>query len=49
MEKPKNLYVQPLAYELSGRNAGGKWGAAWREVQGRKKWDKCNRIINKIC
>ena len=23
-------------------------GRGWREIKGRKKWDNCNSIINKI-
>ena len=23
-------------------------GAGWRRIKGRKKWDNCNSIINKI-
>ena len=35
-------------HELRGVNAGGRWGAGWRGIKGRKKWDNCNNIINKI-
>ena len=27
---------------------GGKVGAKWRGTKGRKEWDNCNSIINKI-
>ena len=26
----------------------GGGGAGWRGIKGRKKWDNCNSIINKI-
>ena len=28
-------------------NAGGRWGAVWMGIKGRKKWD-FNSIMNKI-
>ena len=31
-----------------GWGAGGKGGAGWRTTKGRKKWDNCNSIFNKI-
>ena len=44
MEKPKNLYVQPMDMEdAGGRAVQGRGGK-----RGRKKWDNCNIIINKI-
>ena len=50
MEKPKNLYVQPM-----DMNLGGGWGMlVGGMVQGKggerggRKWDNCNCIINKI-
>ena len=27
-------------------NDGGRGGAGWRGIKGRKKWDNCNSIIN---
>ena len=44
MEKPKNLYVQPMDIDISEREEG----AGWRGIKRRKKWDNCNSIINKI-
>ena len=35
-------------HELRGENAGGSEGAGWKGIKGRKKWDNCNGIINKI-
>ena len=35
-------------HELKGGNAGGRGDAGWRGIKGRKKWDSCNSIINKI-
>ena len=35
-------------YELRWWNAGESDGAGWRGIKGRKKWDNCNSIINKI-
>ena len=34
--------------ELRGWNAGGMGGAGQRGIKGRRKWDNCNSIINKI-
>ena len=49
MEKPKTLYIQPQEHELRGRASAGGWGAAGqRGIKGRKNWDNCNSIINKI-
>ena len=33
---------------VGGWNAGGKRGAGRRGIKGRKKWDNCNSIMNKI-
>ena len=33
---------------LRGRNAAGSGGVGWRGGKGRKKWDNCNSISNKI-
>ena len=36
-------------HELRGAgDAGGKGSAGQRGIKGRKKWDNCNSIINKI-
>ena len=35
-------------HDLSRGNAGGRGSAVWRGIKGRKKWDNCNSIINKI-
>ena len=35
-------------HELRWGNAGGRAGAGWRGIKGRKKWDNCNSIINEI-
>ena len=37
MKKPKNLYVQPMDMKQGGGNAGGRVGAEWRGIKGRKK------------
>ena len=29
-------------------NAGGRWGAGWRGIKGKKILDNSNSIINKI-
>ena len=44
----KELIYMTHEHELRGVNAGGRWGAGWRGIKGRKKWDNCNNIINKI-
>ena len=36
MEKPKNSHAQPMDMSQGGRDAGGKRGAGWRGVKGRK-------------
>ena len=50
MEKPKNLYVRTThGHELRGGDECWWEGCSgWREIKGRKKWDNCNSIINKI-
>ena len=35
-------------HELREGNAGGRGCAGWRGMKGRKKWDNCNSMINKI-
>ena len=44
----KELIGMTHGHELSGRNVGGKEGGWQRGIKGRKKWDNCNSIINKI-
>ena len=35
-------------HELKWGNAGGRVGTGLRGIKGRKKWDNCNSIIDKI-
>ena len=44
----KELICTTHGHELSGRIGGGRRGAGWKGIKGRKKWDSCNSIINKI-
>ena len=44
----KELKCMIHGHELRWRNDGGKGSAGQREIKGRKKWDNCNSIINKI-
>ena len=46
MQSPKNLCV--LGHELKEGNVGGRGCAGRRGIKGRKIWDNCNSIINKI-
>ena len=48
MEKPKNLICTTHGHELKwgGMLVGGECRAEGNK--GRKKWDKCNSIINKV-
>ena len=48
MEKPKNLYVQPMDMNQGQGMLEGVGGAGWKGIKGRKKWDNCYSIINKI-
>ena len=50
MEKPKDLICMTHGHELrEGQgNAGGRGGAEWSGIKGRKKWDNYNSITNKI-
>ena len=51
MEKPRNVYVQPMDMIMAGGNADGRRGTGQRGIKGRKgrkKWDNYNSIINKI-
>ena len=45
----KELICMTHGHELRWGNASG-WGGGtgWRGIKGRKKWDDCNSIINKI-
>ena len=47
-EEAKELIGMTHGHELRWGNAGGRWGTRWRRIKGRKKWDSCNSIINKI-
>ena len=44
----KELICTTHGQELRLGNAGGSGGAGWRGIKGRKKWDNCNSMINKI-
>ena len=44
----KELICTTHGRELRWGNAGGRRVAEQREIKGRKKWDNCNSIINKI-
>ena len=44
----KELICTIHGHELRWRNAGGRWGAGWRGIKGRKIQDNCNSIINKM-
>ena len=44
----KELIYMTHGHELKWGNACGREGAGWRGIMGRKKWDNCNSIINKI-
>ena len=35
-------------HELRWGNDGGKGGIEQRGIKGRKEWDNCNSIVNKI-
>ena len=47
MEKPKNLYVWPMAIKVGGWQREGEYNAEGNKREG-KNWDNCNSIINKI-
>ena len=47
-EEAKVLTCTTHSHELSWGNDGGRGSARQREIKGRKKWDNCNSIINKI-
>ena len=44
----KELIYMTRGHELRWRNVGGRGGTGKRGIKGRKKWDNCNSIINKI-
>ena len=44
----KELTYMTHGHELRWGNYGGRVGTGGREIKGRKKWDICNSIINKI-
>ena len=44
----KELMCMTHGHELRGGNSGGREGTGQRGIKGRKKWDNCNSIINKI-
>ena len=44
----KELIYTTHGHELRWGNAGGRGGTGRRGIKGRKKWDNCNSIINKI-
>ena len=45
--KAKELMCMTHSHELGGKSCWGV-GARQRGIKGRKKWDNCNSIINKI-
>ena len=47
MEKPNNLYAQPMDMNWVGGIAGVKWGIKQRGTKG-GNWNNYNSIINKI-
>ena len=44
----KELICMTHGHELKWGNDGGRGGTGQRGIKGRKKWDNCNSIINKI-
>ena len=46
--KAKKRICMIHGHELRWWTDGGRGGGGWRGKQGRKKWDSCNNIINKI-
>ena len=44
----KELVGMTHGHEVRWGNAGGSWGTAQRGIKGKKKWDNCKSIINKI-
>ena len=44
----KELICMTHGHELWWGNVVGGWHTGRREINGSKKWDNCNSIINKI-
>ena len=44
----KELMCMTHGHELSGGGCWREWGVGQRGIKGRKKWENCNSIINKI-
>ena len=44
----KEFICTTHGHEVRWWNTGGRQGAGWRGIKGRKKWDNCNSIINTI-
>ena len=44
----KELICATHGHELRGVGTGGRESAGQMRIKGRKKWDNCNSIINKI-
>ena len=44
----KELMCTTHGHELSGGGCWREWGVGQRGIKGRKKWENCNSIINKI-
>ena len=44
----KELTCTTHGHEVMEGDVGVRWYAGWRGIKGRKKWDNCNSIINKI-
>ena len=44
----KELICMTHGHELKGRNVHWRGCAGQRGIKGRKKWDNCNSIINKM-
>ena len=44
----KELICMTQGHELRGGNDGRKRGTGQWGIKGRKKWDNCNSIMNKI-
>ena len=44
----KELKCMTHGHELSWRECQWEEGEGWKGIKGTKKWDNCNKIINKI-
>ena len=42
----KELICMTHGHELRWGNIGGRMGAGWMGIKGRKKWDNCNNQHN---